>query len=62
MRQPWSTPLPDDPTILVALTSREIATLIAVCRFELDDTPDDFWNDDLRHDMHTAVEKLQAAG
>lgn len=54
-------PSPDDMTVLVALSRREIDALIEVGQFEIDETPDDFWSDETRHDLHTALVKLKAA-
>lgn len=53
-------PHPDDMTVLVGLTMREIDALVTVGDFELTDVPDDFWDDRTRADLARAVEKLRS--
>lgn len=46
---------------VVDLTDREIAALIEVSEFELNDVPDDFWSDATRAALASSLAKLQAS-
>lgn len=59
--EPFSRPLTDDPTVLVALTVSELDALIIVLDFELVETPDDFWHDETRAALSRALEKFRTA-